>query len=132
VSLTKDHGFTLIEVLVSIVILMVGMLGLLQAVNLAIRENLKTVYRTEAVEIADHAMIEQKKKSFALISTHISPNLNRRLYKANVKASMQNYSIVTQGTQLTPRTKEIDITVSWRYRGLRSEHVISSMVSTDE
>lgn len=131
-SFTKNNGFTLIEVLVSIVILMVGMLGLLQAVNLAIRENLKTVYRTEAVEIADHAMIEQKKKTFALISTHVSPNLNRRSYNSRIKSSFENYSIVTQGTLLTPRTKEIDITVSWRYRGIRSEHVISSMVSTDE
>lgn len=129
-NFNKNYGFTLIEVMVSIVILMVGMLGLLQGVNLAYKENLKTILRNNATELADAQMSAVKQKKFELISTNAQPH--NGVTKADVKSAFKSYSVITQGTLLTPRTKEVDITISWRHAGQRYEHIISSMVSSNE
>jgi type IV pilus assembly protein PilV len=108
---------------------MVGMLGLLQGVNLAYKENLKNLLRNDAVEAADEQMFTLKQKTYDLISTNTTPNttiLNRPM-----RLGFKSYSVVTKGTQLTDRTKEISITLSWKYLGQRYEHIISSMVSKD-
>jgi type IV pilus assembly protein PilV len=47
VSLNKRTGFTLIEFCVAVLIMMVGLLGLLQAINLATEQNLASIRRNE-------------------------------------------------------------------------------------
>ena len=67
---TNNQGFTLIEFLVAIVILMVGLLGLLQTVNYAIVNNTTNQLRQEALLLADERMNLEKSKKFTAISTH--------------------------------------------------------------
>jgi type IV pilus assembly protein PilV len=50
---TNNRGFTLMEVLVAIVILSVGMLALLQTVNVALVHTSTNMLRDEAVQQAD-------------------------------------------------------------------------------
>ena len=49
-------GFTLVEVLVAMVIILVLLLGLVQAALLSIDSNLRNLLREEAVKIADQGM----------------------------------------------------------------------------
>jgi len=125
-------GFTLVEFLVATVILMVGMLGLLQSVNVALFTNLENILRTDAVMLADERIMEQRTKAFNAISTS-----NRVTHiTRNVRSGFNNYSVRTIGTVVTttdlgePRSKQVDVNVSWRTRGKRLSHSVSTIIST--
>ena len=50
--MTKDRGFTLIEVLVSVIILAVGLLGIARLQGLSLRNNQSALLRTQATQFA--------------------------------------------------------------------------------
>jgi len=125
---TNNQGFTLIEFLVAIVILMVGLLALLQVVNYAIIHNTTNQMRQEANILADEQMNLEKAKTFAQIS---SPKVNSRVAARLVNGSFRNFSVVKTNSTVTPsaNTKNIDLQLSWRYKGTRYNHSVSSYVS---
>jgi type IV pilus assembly protein PilV len=53
---SQNKGFTLIEVLIAVVILMIGLLGLLHTVTIAVENNIANSLREEAVRIAGQRM----------------------------------------------------------------------------
>lgn len=120
----NNSGFTLIEFLVAIVILMVGMLGLLQSVNLAINSNMQNQLRNEALVVADSKMAHELAKGFDSVSTTTkNENVSRHVLNAN-----KNFSTARSGTAFQ-NSKEIRYEVSWRYKGARYTHNAGGLVS---
>lgn len=126
---TDNKGFTLVEFLVALVILMVGLLGLLEVVNFAISHNMVNMLRQEASMLADDRMNHEKIKTFTQIST---PIVRSDSAQRVVNGAFRNYSVVKTNSEMTSQTKNIDIQVSWRYKNERYNHSISSMVSKFE
>jgi len=125
------RGFTLVEFLVATVILMVGLLGMLQGVNLAMDKNVENLLRNEAIIVADERMMLKRGKQFDALST-ITSNLSTQ---RNSRGIFKNYSILEVVSVATtdsgvPRSKEISINVTWKYRNNRNSHSASSFVST--
>jgi len=119
-----NNGFTLIEFLVSIVILMVGLLGLLQAVNISYSHNLQTQLRNEAVTVADSVMAGEVAKGYENASTSTSAIYVSR----KILSGMKNYSVVRTGSSLQ-NSKEITYEISWKYKGTRYTHNASGVIS---
>src|SRR6185369_7465004 len=67
-ALHRNSGFTMVEVIMAILILMVGMLGLLQAINLATEVNIRNQVREEAVFMGERVMNELRGRGFDNIS----------------------------------------------------------------
>jgi type IV pilus assembly protein PilV len=130
VSRNNVSGFTLIEFLVAIVILMVGLMGLLQAVNYTISHTMTTQLRDEAVRVADEKMAMEKSSVFDAIATGSSAK-TEGIVRVNVMNAFKNYSVVREADFLSgsANTKAIQVEVVWRYKGVRYSHVISSLVS---
>jgi type IV pilus assembly protein PilV len=122
---TNEYGFTLIELLVAIVIMMVGLLGLLQAVNVGLNHNMGSQIRVEATMIADEALAIELAKPFDLVST--TPG-NRNISQRPVLNGFRNFSVSRTGATLS-NSKQVNYTVSWRHKGVRSTHETSSVVS---
>jgi len=122
-------GFTLVEFLVAIVILMVGMLGLLQAINIAMQRNLDNTFRNEAINVADTLMMAKRAKTFDALSTTVAspPWKNTTRYANGI---LKNYSTQEIISLQTERSKQIVVNVAWKKKGVRSTHSISSFVST--
>lgn len=120
----KNKGFTLIEFLVAIVILMVGLLGLLQTINLSLQHNLTTQLRNEAVSVADDFMSRELSKTFDLISTSTGNfSMNRK-----VAASFKIYSVERSGTSIS-NSKQVNVIIIWRHKGNRYQHETTAVVS---
>ena len=127
--MTNKDGFTLIEFMVATVVLMVGLLGMLQAINIAMTRNLESVFRNEATALADERLMLKKASPFLSIST-TTANPPSTPVTRNVRGIFKNYSVQQIVTARSSLSKEIVINVAWRNRGTRYSHSISSAVST--
>lgn len=120
----NNKGFTLIEFLVAIVILMVGLLGLLQAVNVALNSDMQNQFRNEALLVADSKMAYELAKGFDAVSTTTkNENVQRRVLNAQ-----KNFSSSRSGTTFQ-NSKEVRFEVSWRYKGVRYTHDAGGLIS---
>ena len=127
---SNNHGFTLIELLVAMVILTVGLLALLQTVNVAIVSNMNNQLRGEGVSVGDLRMTSILQKPFDLISTTTNVSVEPR----RINNGFRNYSVTVVGSGIAGSspdftTKLVDITVRWNYKGVRYNHEFSTLVS---
>lgn len=123
----NSRGFTLIEFLVAVVILMVGLLGLLQAVNLALNTNQQDQMRNEAITVADQELSGQLAKGFERISTvEKKTNVQRK-----VLMGYKNFSVARTVTEFS-NTKKIAVQVKWTHKNTAYSHDASGAVSRHE
>ncbi len=126
---STDAGFTLIEFCLAVLIMTVGLLALLQSVNVALNHNLANTIRNEATALADEQMVAIKTSvvdtaSFAAVApagTYLN-RLSRNFFC--------NYSVITYVPTPYPSatSKEVDVKVVWRYKGTLYNHAISSLI----
>jgi type IV pilus assembly protein PilV len=120
----NNRGFTLIEVVVAILIMMVGLLGLLASINLAMDVNLRDYMRDEAVRVGEKAMNTTKNSGYASIAT----GTTTQTISEHVRGIAKNYSVTTTVTQL-PNSRQISIVVAWTYKGQTYFHGVDSVVA---
>lgn len=133
VNSNRKAGFTLVEFCVATLIMMVGLLGMLKAVNMAFEQNLGTVIRNEAASVADEQMVlakntESSTANFVVLAqgatADSSSTVVRKLRNGNF-----TYNINRHDTGMSARTKEVIIRVSWVYRGKTVDHRVTSLIS---
>lgn len=125
----KDTGFTLIEFAVAMLIMTVGVLALLQTVNLSINANASNKKRNDAVVIADQMMGAMKVLPFnSVVDGGVSKTSNAGLV-------FTNYSVVQKVTgipnNIAPTSKNVQITVSWRDKHVKKSHSLTTLISTN-
>jgi type IV pilus assembly protein PilV len=121
----NNHGFTLIEVLVSLVILMVMMMAILQTLCVALQHNMQNQLRNEGVRVADTEMAREMSKGFDNVSTVSGATFRSR----RVMNALRNYSVSRSGSSFS-NSKTVTFEVSWYYKNNRYTHSASSAKST--
>ena len=143
--LSGTKGFTLLEFLVSVVILTVGLLGLLTSVNYAVGHNMENQLRDEGVNVADMELSKETAKSFDNVSTSYAaftyqdnaqgmPTFESYSVVRNVKnkdsaSDLYQINSVNALGSSSPTTKIVEYYVSWKYHGVRYQHNISAAIS---
>jgi type IV pilus assembly protein PilV len=120
-----NRGFTLIEVMVAIVIMMVGLLGLMATADLALDMNTRDYMRDEAVRVGETAMNATKNSGYSNIA--IGGPTTQTL-SANIRGMAKQYSVATTVTDLG-NSKNISVVVSWTYKGLTYYHGVDSVAA---
>jgi type IV pilus assembly protein PilV len=126
ISNSNDFGFTLIEVLVAIVILMVGLLGVMQALNLAIQTNLQNEMRTQGTMIGEAQIAKIKSLPFANISGAAEKSFT---VPVNLRSAIIDYAVTKKIDTISSTTKRVNVGVSWIHRGNHHDYVVSSVVT---
>ena len=127
VMINDRNGFTLVEFLVAIVILMVGLLGLLQTINVAIDQDLGNVFRNEAVIVVDEMMMKKRAKTFDSISTGEKTSTERR----KVRGISKDFTMTETVSNITANSKQISIEASWTKKTATYNHSATTVVSTN-
>jgi len=124
--------------MMAILILMVGMLGLLQAINLAVDVNLRNQVREEAVYIGQRVMSEMRGKGFDNISVATTPTdmytYSDYQIPSKLRGTARSYtvsrrSVVLSTVNLQPVTKQLEVVVKWTYKGVGYENRVVSPIS---
>lgn len=127
---SNNKGFSLIELVVAIVILMVGMMALLSAAGSAISLNLDNILRDEAVQVADSRLREVKANrsaTFALPFNNISTTVTRssKLRSKNMRYVVSLSSAATGGDN----SNLITVNVAWLYKGTTKQHELRTFIT---
>lgn len=122
--------------MVATLITLVGLLGLLQAMNYAAQQNLNTQRRDEAVQIAEEYMVRFRSLPFAVISTCANcgpPGCSDGRYDYRplaVESRMRGggYTLL-RSTTLAAGTDSADlgVKVSWRHKNYSTSHEVHSI-----
>jgi type IV pilus assembly protein PilV len=122
-SFRDTGGFTLIEVMVAMLISLVGLVGLLQAVNLAMEHNLKNQLRDEATLLAEQAMGNLKVRGFSQISSTFSP----RQVPSRLRGGGLMYTLDRSGIAMGPSAVQLVVRVGWRQKSASFTHEVRSV-----
>lgn len=127
-AFSNNHGFTLIEVLVAMVIMMVGLVGLLQSINIATEHNLRNYLRDEAVRIGNEKMRDDVTLPFAAITSNTGSFTMTRRVRTGTKAFAVKRT-VTGLPAAAPTSKKVDIEIRWAFKGNTYRHTLYRIVA---
>ncbi|MEO0228300.1 MAG: prepilin-type N-terminal cleavage/methylation domain-containing protein [candidate division WOR-3 bacterium] len=140
-------GFTLIEVMIAFVIILVTMLGLLNLTAQVTAVSVKNTIRDEGIKVTEEVMAQIKALPYAKIVTNTPYTITRNLRNFQMPYSLSvivrvnpnsSDEIVVTSTNSesssvkAANAKTIDVTVTWQYRGTKYSHTISSLVRRPE
>jgi type IV pilus assembly protein PilV len=126
--LRSNDGFTLTEVMVALVIMMVGMVGLLQAIGIALEHNLRNQLREEAVYVGEKYMNEMRGKKFESYSASYGP----ASYQSTRRGKGIAYTVERSVTPLSTSdnlTKLINVTVKWTFKKVEYQNRVTATVA---
>jgi type IV pilus assembly protein PilV len=123
IALADKRGFSQIELLISLVLLLLVFLALAQTALVSIDSNMTNILRDEAVSIAEMRVNEVRNVPFDnLVASNNTVTRNFR----NITNFQYNVSCVV--TPLGSNNKQIDITVTWNWKGNPYTHAITTIV----
>jgi len=121
----QNTGFTLIEVMIAMFILMIGMLALLNTAAVIIENNLVNVLRDEAAYVAQSTISDIRNTPFNSITSQAAVLVPR--YFSGVE---MNYSVTTTVTPVGTAgdSKNVQVSVTWTYKGVPYQHTINTVI----
>ena len=124
ISISSDRGFTLIEVMTAVLILTVGLLGLLQAVNVAMEHNLKNRLRDTGVMIGEQQINSLVKMP---IDTAIT---NRYTTVTAVSGAIKKpYRVERTKEDITSDSVRYRVNVQWTFKNRTTNHEVIAVNS---
>lgn len=124
---SNSKGFTLVEVMVSLVVLLVVFLGMMQGALVSIDFNMNNILRDEAIQVAEMRLNEAKSADFATLAGFAANAAT------DVARNFRNISGFTYNTQRTvtnldTSNRRVDITVTWTWKGQLFTYTTSTIV----
>jgi len=105
---------------------MVGLLGVMQSLNLAIATNLQNEMRTQATMLGENQMAKIKSFPFANITGAAEKSLT---VPVNMRSAIVDYTVTKKIDTVSSTTKRVNVGVSWIHRGNHFDYVVSSVVT---
>jgi type IV pilus assembly protein PilV len=139
----NNSGFTIVELMVATVITLVGLMGVLQAMNYAAQQNLQNQRRDEAVMIAEDWMARFRsvpfRATFSVVSTCAPPACSDGKYQYGPKIvasrlrSGGSYTVLRTTTMSAGgNSADLGVLVRWKFRNDFSTHEVHSIRYRDE
>lgn len=145
----NKRGFTLIELMAAMLILLVGGLALITSATVVMEYNFKNQLRDEAVKIAEQEMSRLTNTPFNSLPAGDWGTINGGVWALPAPASCQaiqrsfrgvtsfSYTVCERITTLSADTIQIEVAVGWDYKGTgalaptvrRYQHSVSSILS---
>lgn len=138
----NKKGLTLVEVMIALVVLLLVSLALMQTALVSIDANMTNVLRDEAVDIAEMRMNEARNLPFTATVDNLTSDIGSlsgadcpTAFSATGVPIQRNLRNITNFDFCTNRvvtplgtdTKQVTITVGWRWKGEDYTHSITTI-----
>lgn len=120
----NNRGFTLVEVMLALLILLFITLAMMQFALVSIDSNMKNVLRDEAVRIAEASMNDARSTGYDGLSAGTTTATVSRNFRDIANFAYTTTSTVTQ----LSNAKEVDINVSWTWKQQTFTHTVSTLM----
>jgi Tfp pilus assembly protein PilV len=121
---------SMLEVLISLVILMVVSLALMRTSIVGVQANVQNSLREEAARIADKTVGDLRARSYAV--TYTDPVLSTPTTTATVERKFRsfkiNYSVTTNIGDISASNKQVSVEVKWNYKGSGYSHITTAIL----
>lgn len=107
--------------MVAMVIMLIGLLGLLQSVNIATEYNLKNHIREEVTRVAESTMNDMRTSP---IGTVFSPMTTA---PSKIRNLSRGYVVRRRVNAMTSGSREYQVDVKWKYKNYTATHTIVSV-----
>lgn len=123
----NKKGMTLIEVMISFVILAIVSMAIMKTAILGMKENLRNAIRDDAVNVAEQKMNELKSEPTASIplGSFDYPPMERK-FRASRVSFLPSRLVSPVGSD--PNTKQVAMSVSWTYSGQTYTHSVTTIM----
>jgi len=113
--------------MVAVLIMMVGMVGLLQAIGVTLEHNLRNQLREEAVYLGEKYMNELRAKSFSNYSDSYGP----LTVTGKVRGGGMIYTVERSAAPLSPDklNRQLQVTVKWTFKKVQYQNRVQAPVS---
>jgi type IV pilus assembly protein PilV len=119
-SPSSSCGFTLVEVLMAMLIMTVGLVGLLQSLEVAYQHNARNRLREEGVLLAEEQMNVLRQTVFQKSTTA----------KRSIGGMTKDFSVTRQVQKINDTdSNRLTVIVGWTFKNATTKHVIYSMTS---
>jgi prepilin-type N-terminal cleavage/methylation domain-containing protein len=118
-------GFTLIELMVAVAILIISMTAILDFIVQYQRINIENAMRNESMRIAEAKLEELRNTQFAVLAAGTIPT------PRTIRNIAVNYSVNWTIETISLTSVAIRVNVTWPYRGITHRHSASTIVSID-
>ncbi len=130
--LFNKKGVTLIEMMISLVIVLIVSLALMKAQSLGLSMNVKNQLRDEAVNIAEMRMDQLRSLPFTDAFIHADLTATAGVTEAAIRRNFRGFFVDFTPrrtiTDISTDAKQITITVSWIYSGQTNTHGIMTIM----
>ena len=124
--LHNKNGMTLIEVMISLLLLMVVALAVMQTALVGMKANLQNALRDEAVNVVDQRMNELRDTAFDSISLGVTVEAAiSRTFRAGI---VVKYTPTRTVTNINTNTKQVTLSVAWPYGGQNYTHSVTTIM----
>jgi len=127
----NKSGFTLVELLAAMVIMLIGLLGLLQSVNVATEYTLKNQMRGEVVRVAQEAMSDMRARPFDTVSA-ATMVVQTRLRNINRSYTVRRSIEAIDNPTGTVASRKYQVDVKWTYKNVSTTHSVMTVRSRAE
>jgi type IV pilus assembly protein PilV len=107
--------------MVAMVIMLIGLLGLLQSVNLATEHNLKNHLRDEAVAVGEDVMTGMKNQAFGTTFQPVTTVVGK------LRGTTKPYWVYRTSKGVSTDSLQYTVRVVWSYKNISSSHEVISV-----
>ena len=127
----NKNGFTLIEVMVSLLLSLLIFLAVMQVALMGMNYNMTNALRDEAVNVAEQQMnqVRNQVSSVAGFTALGNPPLAPFTISRNFRnVSNFNYTVNQVVAVLNANNKQVTITVTWPWKGQNTTHIVNTVL----
>jgi len=132
IALFNKKGMSLIEVMISLVILMFVALAVMKTALVGMSANLQNSMRDEAVNVVDQRMNELRSATTgtSFDTNDLVPvnNVAESVITRKFRGASVNYTPTRTVSLINNDTKQITLSVVWTYRGTSYTHSVTTIM----